>query len=55
VYRDDSLITRMTLEKHYGPQALVLVTVKPAKLVTDVAHSVKGPLAFALAKFAERA
>lgn len=28
-YRDDSLICRMTLEKRYGPQALVVVTVKP--------------------------
>jgi len=29
VYRDDSLICRMTLDKRYGPQALVAVTVKP--------------------------
>jgi Holliday junction resolvase RusA-like endonuclease len=29
VYRDDSLICRMTLEKRYGPRALVVVTVKP--------------------------
>lgn len=29
VYRDDSLICRMTLEKRYGPQALVVCTVKP--------------------------
>jgi len=29
VYRDDALITRMTLEKRYGPQALVVVTVRP--------------------------
>lgn len=29
VYRDDSLICRMTLEKRYGPQALVVVTVRP--------------------------
>jgi Holliday junction resolvase RusA-like endonuclease len=29
VYRDDSLICRMTLEKRYGPQALVIVTVRP--------------------------
>jgi Holliday junction resolvase RusA-like endonuclease len=28
-YRDDSLICRMTLDKRYGPQALVVVTVKP--------------------------
>jgi Holliday junction resolvase RusA-like endonuclease len=28
VYRDDSLICRMSLEKHYGPQPLVMVTVK---------------------------
>ncbi|MDB5594890.1 MAG: hypothetical protein JWM36_1851 [Hyphomicrobiales bacterium] len=28
VYRDDSLICRMTLEKRYGPQALVAVTVR---------------------------
>jgi Holliday junction resolvase RusA-like endonuclease len=28
VYRDDSLICRMTLEKRYGPQALVVVTVR---------------------------
>ena len=27
-YRDDSLICRMTLEKRYGPQALVVVTVR---------------------------
>jgi Holliday junction resolvase RusA-like endonuclease len=29
VYRDDSLICRMTLDKRYGPQALVVVTVRP--------------------------
>jgi Holliday junction resolvase RusA-like endonuclease len=29
VYRDDSLICQMTLDKRYGPQALVVVTVKP--------------------------
>jgi Holliday junction resolvase RusA-like endonuclease len=29
VYRDDSLICRMSLDKRYGPQPLVLVTVKP--------------------------
>lgn len=29
VYRDDSLICRMLLEKRYGPQALVVVTVRP--------------------------
>jgi Holliday junction resolvase RusA-like endonuclease len=29
VYRDDSLICRMTLDKRYGPQPLVAVTVKP--------------------------
>ena len=29
VYRDDSLICRMTLDKRYGPQPLVVVTVKP--------------------------
>jgi Holliday junction resolvase RusA-like endonuclease len=28
VYRDDSLICRMTLDKRYGPQALVVVTVR---------------------------
>ncbi len=28
VYRDDSLICRMTLEKRYGPAALVAVTVR---------------------------
>jgi Holliday junction resolvase RusA-like endonuclease len=28
-YRDDSLICRMMLDKRYGPQALVVVTVKP--------------------------
>jgi Holliday junction resolvase RusA-like endonuclease len=28
VYRDDSLICRMTLEKRYGPQPLVVVTVR---------------------------
>jgi Holliday junction resolvase RusA-like endonuclease len=28
VYRDDSLICRMSLEKHYGPQPFVMVTVK---------------------------
>ena len=27
-YRDDSLICKMTLDKRYGPQALVVVTVK---------------------------
>lgn len=29
VYRDDSLVCRMTLDKRYGPQALVVVTVRP--------------------------
>jgi Holliday junction resolvase RusA-like endonuclease len=29
VYRDDSLICRMWLEKRYGPQPLVVVTVRP--------------------------
>ncbi|WLA78809.1 RusA family crossover junction endodeoxyribonuclease [Bradyrhizobium elkanii] len=29
VYRDDSLICRMTLDKRYGPQPLVVVTVRP--------------------------
>jgi Holliday junction resolvase RusA-like endonuclease len=29
VYRDDALIVRMALEKRYGPQALVAVTVRP--------------------------
>jgi Holliday junction resolvase RusA-like endonuclease len=29
VYRDDSLICRMALDKRYGPQALVVVTVRP--------------------------
>lgn len=33
VYRDDSLICRMSLEKRYGPQALVVVTVQP--MTTD--------------------
>ena len=28
VYRDDSLICRMALDKRYGPQALVVVTVR---------------------------
>jgi Holliday junction resolvase RusA-like endonuclease len=28
VYRDDSLICSMTLDKRYGPQALVVVTVR---------------------------
>jgi len=28
VYRDDSLICRMTLDKRYGPQALVVVSVR---------------------------
>ncbi|MDE5460189.1 RusA family crossover junction endodeoxyribonuclease [Bradyrhizobium sp. CSS354] len=28
-YRDDSLICRMTSEKRYGPQPLVVVTVRP--------------------------
>ena len=32
VYRDDSLICRMTLEKRYGPQPLVVVTVKPIEV-----------------------
>jgi Holliday junction resolvase RusA-like endonuclease len=30
VYRDDSLICRMTLDKRYGPLALVVCTVKAA-------------------------
>src|SRR5260370_10883946 len=29
IYRDDSLICQMTLDKRYGPQPLVVVTVKP--------------------------
>lgn len=29
VYRDDALICRMSLDKRYGPQALVVVTVRP--------------------------
>lgn len=29
VYRDDALIVRMALEKRYGPQPLVVVTVRP--------------------------
>ncbi|MGY4160503.1 Holliday junction resolvase RusA-like endonuclease [Bradyrhizobium sp. USDA 4461] len=29
VYRDDSLICRMTLDKRYGPQPLVVCTVRP--------------------------
>lgn len=29
VYRDDSLIVRSVLEKTYGPQPLVVVTVRP--------------------------
>lgn len=37
VYRDDSLICSMMLEKRYGPQALVVVTVRPVTLVTAVA------------------
>jgi Holliday junction resolvase RusA-like endonuclease len=28
-YRDDSLICQMTLDKRYGPQPLVVVTIKP--------------------------
>jgi Holliday junction resolvase RusA-like endonuclease len=28
-YRDDSLICRMTLDKRYGPQPLVVVTITP--------------------------
>jgi Holliday junction resolvase RusA-like endonuclease len=32
VYRDDSLICRMTLDKRYGPQPLVVVTVKPIEV-----------------------
>lgn len=35
VYRDDSLICRMTLDKRYGPQALVVVTVKPVGEVSQ--------------------
>ncbi|MBR0764214.1 RusA family crossover junction endodeoxyribonuclease [Bradyrhizobium japonicum] len=35
VYRDDSLICRMSLEKRYGPQALVVVEVQP---MTTVPH-----------------
>jgi Holliday junction resolvase RusA-like endonuclease len=31
VYRDDSLICRMTLDKRYGPHALVVVTVRPVE------------------------
>lgn len=31
VYRDDSLIVRMNLEKVYGPSPLVVVTVKPVE------------------------
>jgi Holliday junction resolvase RusA-like endonuclease len=30
-YRDDALICRMTLDKRYGPQALVVVTVRPVE------------------------
>ena len=30
-YRDDSLICRMTLDKRYGPQPLVVVTVRPVE------------------------
>ncbi|QDP26245.1 RusA family crossover junction endodeoxyribonuclease [Bradyrhizobium cosmicum] len=48
VYRDDSLICRMTLDKRYGPQALVVVTVRPmanipaenARALKVVAHNV---------------
>ena len=29
VYRDDSLICRMSLDKRYGPQALVVVSIRP--------------------------
>ncbi len=29
VYRDDSLIVRITMDKRYGPQALVVATVRP--------------------------
>lgn len=32
VYRDDSLICRMNLDKRYGPQPLVVVTVKPIEV-----------------------
>lgn len=31
VYRDDSLIVRSVLEKTYGPQPLVVVTVRPLR------------------------
>jgi Holliday junction resolvase RusA-like endonuclease len=30
-YRNDALICRMTLEKRYGPQPLVVVTVRPVE------------------------
>lgn len=33
VYRDDSLICQMTLDKRYGPQALVVVTIKPIEVM----------------------
>ena len=45
VYRDDSLICRMTLDKRYGPQALVVVTVRPVTV----------EIAIALSKFSEGA
>ncbi|MBR1328820.1 RusA family crossover junction endodeoxyribonuclease [Bradyrhizobium ottawaense] len=35
VYRDDSLICRMTLDKRYGPQSLVVVTVRPMPTFRD--------------------
>jgi Holliday junction resolvase RusA-like endonuclease len=42
VYRDDSLICRMAVEKCYGPQPLVVVTVRPLvvlplKLAAEIA------------------
>ncbi|MCP1758022.1 RusA family crossover junction endodeoxyribonuclease [Bradyrhizobium elkanii] len=35
VYRDDSLICRMTLDKRYGPQPLVVCTVRPMPTFRD--------------------
>ncbi|MBP1297404.1 RusA family crossover junction endodeoxyribonuclease [Bradyrhizobium elkanii] len=34
-YRDDSLICRMTLDKRYGPQPLVVCTVRPMPTFRD--------------------
>jgi len=36
-YRDDSLICRMTLEKRYGPQAPVVVTVRAIEVAAEKA------------------